>query len=107
LYDLTLDRALIEASFAMQYGIRLRHEDDMTWGEFCGLLRGLTPETPLGRIAAIRGEKDPARIRTFSAREKKIRADWRRFTGREQTAKGMDWQQEITALQTVLAKAFL
>jgi hypothetical protein len=101
-YDLKLDRDLIEASFAMQYGIRLRIENEMTWGEFCALLRGLGPETPLGRIVAIRSEKDPARIKKFSAAERKIRLAWRH----KDRSIGQDWEKEIAGLQNILARAF-
>ena len=43
-YDLLEDYDLIEASFAKQYGIRLRNEQDMTWSEFATLLSGLMPD---------------------------------------------------------------
>ena len=63
-YDLIDDWALVEASFASQYHIRLRSENDMTWGEFCTLLSGIMSETPLGQIVAIRSEDD-GQIREF------------------------------------------
>ena len=69
---------MIEASFAQQYGIRLRREDDMSWDEFSTLLGGLNGETPLGHIVSIRSEKDPERIKNFTPAEKKIRNDWAR-----------------------------
>jgi len=50
------DWALIEASFCMQYGIRLSCED-ITTGEFLRLFAGLLPETPLGRAVANRPKK--------------------------------------------------
>lgn len=77
-YNLIDDWELIEASFAQQYGIRLRREDDMTWDEFTTLLAGLNGDTPLGHIVSIRSEKDKERIKNFSPAEKKIRNDWAR-----------------------------
>ena len=65
-YDITDDWTLIEASFAAQYGIRLRCEPDMTWGEFCSLLGGLGPKTPLGQIVSIRSENDPKMLKNFT-----------------------------------------
>lgn len=56
-YDLFEDYGLIEASFAQQYGIRLRIENEMEWDEFITLLAGLNGETPLGNVIRIRGEK--------------------------------------------------
>ncbi|MDD3021457.1 MAG: Gp15 family bacteriophage protein [Alphaproteobacteria bacterium] len=67
---------MIESSFAEQYGIRLRHEDDMTWGEFNTLLAGLNEKTALGKIIAIRSEKDQKVIKTFSPEQRKVRNDW-------------------------------
>ena len=76
-YDLIGDYELIEASFAQQYGIRLRREDDMSWDEFITLLGGINGDTPLGRIVSIRAETDPETIKRFSPSEKKIRNEWR------------------------------
>ena len=57
-YDIFDDWNLIEASFLKQYGIRLRTEDDMSYAEFCSLLSGIMPDTPLGQVVSIRAEKD-------------------------------------------------
>lgn len=67
---------MIEASFAKQYGIRLRNEDDMSWSEFCSLLSGIMHDTPLGRIVAIRSERDPKVIKEFTKDEIRIRNEW-------------------------------
>lgn len=75
-YDLIGDWELIEASFAQQYGIRLRREDDMSWDEFSTLLCGLNGETPLGHIVSIRSEKDKERLKRFTPEERKIRNEW-------------------------------
>ena len=75
-YDLYEDYDLIEASFAQQYGIRLRNEDDMSWSEFCSLLSGIMPDTPLGKVVAIRAEKDSKVLKTFSKEQMKIHNDW-------------------------------
>lgn len=75
-YDLFDDWELIESSFLKQYGIRLRSEDDMSWNEFCSLLSGIMPDTPLGQIVSIRAEKDPKRIKEFTKEQKRIRNDW-------------------------------
>jgi hypothetical protein len=75
-YDLYDDWELIEASFLKQYSIRLRQADDMSWSEFCSLLSGIMPDTPLGNIVSIRAEKDPKRIKEFTKDQKKIRNDW-------------------------------
>jgi hypothetical protein len=68
---------LIEASFAQQYGIRLRREEDMQWGEFTTLLAGLNGETPLGHIVSIRSETDKEKLKHFTPEERRIRNEWR------------------------------
>lgn len=75
-YDLVEDWDLIESSFVMQYGIRLRQEDDMSWNEFCSLLTGIMYDTPLGRVVDIRSQKDKKIIEQFSPEEKRIRDEW-------------------------------
>lgn len=77
-YDLIDDYDAIEASFAQQYGIRLRLEDEMLWDEFCTLLSGLNGETPLGYLVRIRGEKDPKKRKQFTKEEKRIYSSWRK-----------------------------
>ena len=77
-YDLREDWPLIEASLAKQYGIRIRRELDMPWTEFCTLVGGLMPDTPLGQIVSIRAEKDEDTIRNFSNDQRRIYDDWQK-----------------------------
>ena len=76
-YDLFEDYDVIEASFAQQYGIRLRTEDDMLWDEFSNLLAGLNGDTPLGYLVRIRSEKDGKVRKKFTPEEKRIYSEWR------------------------------
>ena len=76
-YDIFDDYDAIEASFAQQYGIRLRTEDEMLWDEFTTLLAGLNGDTPLGYLVRIRSEKDPKVKKKFTKAEKKIYNEWR------------------------------
>ena len=73
---------MIEASFASQYGIRLRQEPNIALAEFLSLLSGLAGETPLGRVVAIRMEKDPNVIKKFGDWERRVRAEWAQFKAR-------------------------
>ena len=68
---------MIEASLAKQYGIRIRQQQDMSWTEFCTLVSGLMPDTPLGQIVTIRAEKDPKVIKKFTSDQKRIYNDWK------------------------------
>ena len=83
-YDLFEDWDLIEASFAEQYGIRLRHEKHMPYSEFSTLLAGIRAETPLGRIVQVRMEDDKDRLKAFTPEMRKIRRDWQAGLARKQ-----------------------
>lgn len=76
-YDLYEDYSLIEASFAQQYNIRLRNENEMSWNEFCTLLSGLMPDTPLGRVVSIRAEKNREVIKGFNKGQRRIYDEWK------------------------------
>jgi len=101
-YDMVFDRALIEASFAMQYGIRLAKED-VAFGEFCRLLSGLMADTPLGRVVAIRAEKSAEKIKGFGDYERGVRRKWRKFINGG-CARGK--VGDIGELQEVLERVF-
>ena len=78
-YDIFDDWGLIEASFLKQYGLRIRtnpKDDDMSWPEFCNLLAGLMPDTPLGQVVVIRAEKDAKVIKDFSPEQRRIRNEY-------------------------------
>ena len=78
-YDLFEDWDLIVSSFLSQYGIRLSTKEFKTvdWAEFSALLSGLSADTALGKVVAIRSETDQETIKRFSSYQKKIYDDWR------------------------------
>lgn len=78
-YDLFEDWDLIVSSFLSQYGIRIRTKEFETvaWDEFCSLIAGLSPETALGRVVAIRSENDKNVMKHFTRDQKRIYDDWR------------------------------
>ena len=49
----------------------------MSWYEFCTLLIGIMPKTPLGQIVSIRSEKDENILKNFTEEQHKIRNEWR------------------------------
>ena len=99
------DFDLIEASFAMQYGIRLRN-DDMSWSEFCTLLTGIMPETPLGQIVSIRSEEDKEMLKNFTKEQHKIRNDWRNRVNPIRDMSDEEKEAELRKVQEIFAKAF-
>ena len=69
---------MIVSSFQSQYGIRLSKDlKDMKWSEFRDLLVGISPDTALGRIVAIRAEEDKDVLKHFSKEQHRIRNEWR------------------------------
>lgn len=62
----------------------------MKWDEFRGLLSGLGPETPLGRIVAIRSEEDKEILEHFTEDQHSIRNEWRRRKAKEVSKEQMD-----------------
>ena len=106
-YDLFEDYGLIEASFAQQYGIRLRHEKDMPYSEFTTLLAGLDHETPLGRMVQIRTEDDKDQLKAFTPEMRKIRRDWQAKIAKRQAAENPDWvKQQLGGLQAAFKAAY-
>lgn len=48
----------------------------MGWEEFRALLGGIGPDTPLGRVVAIRAEQDEEVLKHFTLEQHKVRDDW-------------------------------
>lgn len=100
-YDLFEDWDLIDASVTQQYGIRLRYEPEMQWGEFCTLLTGLNGDTPLGHVVDVRSTTDKERIKNMSASDKRIRDEWQA----RQIKKSIDsksYMQSMRALEEAM-----
>lgn len=78
-YDLFEDWDLIVSSFLSQYGLRIRTKEfeSVSWDEFRSLLAGISPDTALGRVVAIRSETDEDIIKHFSADQKRIYDAWK------------------------------
>ena len=49
----------------------------MSWDEFTDLLSGISPDTALGRIVAIRAEEDEEILKHFTPEQRRIRCEWR------------------------------
>lgn len=76
-YDLVDDFDLVAASLQEQYGIRISKElDSMKTKELFMFIRGLGPDTSLGRIISIRAESDPEVLKEFTPDQRRIRAEW-------------------------------
>ncbi|MDU2755678.1 MULTISPECIES: Gp15 family bacteriophage protein [Clostridium] len=100
------DFDLIEASFAMQYGIRLRNEPEMSWSEFQTLLIGIMPKTPLGQIVSIRSEEDKEMLKNFTEEQHRIRNEWRNRVNPIRDMSDEDKEESMREFQEIIMKAF-
>lgn len=106
-YDLLEDFDLITSSLLSQYGIRVYSLDfkEMTWDEFCSLVSGLGPDTPLGRIVAIRAEDDQENIKHFTPDQRRIWRQWRqKQAGRKSEQETMQFLETMQKIFTRMAE---
>ena len=94
---------MIVSSFLSQYGIRLstREFETVSWDEFKSLLAGISPETALGRVVAIRSETDKNIIKHFSRDQRRIYDDWRDRKAEKMTQ--VSFEQEMSSLESMFA----
>lgn len=80
----------------------------MSWTEFCSLLSGIMPDTPLGYVVGIRAEKDPKVIKNFSSDQKRIKNDWayrrNRKLREDPEAYNAYWSKVQTSLKAMFSK---
>lgn len=105
-YDLREDWVLIESSLAKQYGLRIRNEADMPWGEFCTLISGLMPDTPLGQIVSIRSETDLDTIRNFTSDQSSIYNKWQSKKALVQLENTEQLDRDMQNLSSMFASMF-
>lgn len=103
-YDLFDDWDLIVSSFLSQYGLRIRTKEfeTVSWDEFRSLLAGISPDTALGRIVAIRSETDQNVIKHFTADQKRIYDEWKERQPIHMTQK--QFESNMKALEREIAK---
>lgn len=97
------DWDLIVSSFLSQYGLRIRTKEfeTVTWDEFKALIAGLSPETALGRVVAIRSETDKDIIKHFSKDQRRIYDDWRNREVKEMDER--TFEKEMASLEKMFA----
>lgn len=77
----------------------------MSWNEFCTLLSGIMPKTPLGQIVSIRAEEDKDILKNFTEEQHKIRNEWRNrnnpiieMTDEEKEQKTKEFEQMMASI---------
>lgn len=89
-----------------QYGLRIQSDEfrSMGWREFADLLSGLNEHTPLVRVAQIRTETDPERIRAMTPEQRAVRSEWRRARARRRPKSEV--AEFLASMQQAFATAF-
>ena len=97
------DWDLIVSSFLSQYGLRIRTKEfeSVSWDEFRALIAGLSPETALGRVVAIRSETDKDIIKHYTKDQRRIYDDWRNREMKEMD--GETFEKEMAGLEKMFA----
>ena len=86
-----------------QYGLRIRTKEfeSVTWDEFRSLLAGIAPDTPLGRMVAIRSETDKNVIKNFTRDQKRIYDEWRNRKAEAMTPE--TYEKQMQYLEEMMA----
>lgn len=84
----------------------MRNEPEMSWDEFCTLLAGILPETPLGYIVSIRSENDREKLKHFTPEQKRIRSQWRTRQAKKIEFDPKEAAKAIEQFEKMIAKAF-
>lgn len=76
----------------------------MSWAEFCTLLAGIMPKTPLGQIISIRSEENKDILKNFTPDQHRIRDEWR--SRQIDTMTDDEKEVKVKELENIFAKAF-
>lgn len=103
LYDVQFDEKLIRQSLTAQYGILPYMQDNLPYRDWCSLVEGLSSDSPLGKVIAIRAETDRQQIEQMTPAQKKIRQEWSRFLSQTATrGNEQDQKKQMEQLQQAL-----
>lgn len=97
---------MIISSFLSQYGLRIRTKEfeTVSWDEFRSLLAGLSSDTALGRVVAIRSETDKNVIKHFTKDQKRIHEEWQNRNVKEMSQE--TFEKEMANLEAMFAGLF-
>jgi hypothetical protein len=76
----------------------------MSWAEFCTLLTGIMPKTPLGQVVSIRSEEDKDILKNFTPEQHRIRNEWR--NRQVDSMPDEEKESKVKELQEIFKKAF-
>lgn len=78
----------------------------MPWGEFCTLLAGVMPETPLGQVVNIRSENDKNVLKNFTKDQHRIRNEWRNRGAKAVLLDKAEAARQVKVFQEMCKRAF-
>ncbi len=79
----------------------------LKYSDWTKMVSGLMDDTPLGRVVAVRSEKDQEMIRRMNKWQKQIRADWTAFrTSNRPQVDEVEAKKQMAALEKMLASMF-
>ena len=102
------DSVLIEQSIATQYGILPSAQGELAYQEWAKLVSGLMDDTPLGRVVAVRAEKDRKAISGMNQWQRRIRAEWAAFKAKQLVKQSTPekLRADMDSLEKAMAKMF-
>lgn len=103
-YSMEYDRVLIEQSIAKQYGVLPSEQENLRYADWAKMVGGLMDDTPLGRVVAIRSEKDADVIRRMTPDQRRIRSEW--AAHRASIATEEEQKQQMQQIQAMIAGMF-
>ena len=95
---------LIEQSIAKQYGVLPSEQENLRYADWAKMLGGLMDDTPLGRVVAIRSEKDADVIREMTPDQRRIRSEWAAYRAANATEE--EQRQQMQQIQAMIAGMF-
>lgn len=102
LYDVQFDQKLISQSLTAQYGILPYTQENLPYRDWCSLVEGLSSDSPLGKVIAIRAETNHQQINQMTAAQKQIRQEWSRFLSKTTAGSEQDKKKQMEQLQQAL-----
>ena len=107
-YDPAFDADLIRQSIAKQYGVLPTEQGELPYPEWALLVSGLMDDTPLGRVVAVRSEKDRKVIEKMGPWQRKLRSDWQRFAAKRDAARmtPAEMRRQMDGLERAMARMF-
>ena len=83
-------------------------QGELSWPEWSKLVSGLMDDTPLGRVVAVRSERDRKILEKFTPQQRKMRSEWAAFRARKaaKAFTGEQLRRQMDDLEQMMAMAF-